>query len=59
MIGGDAIGMHPIGGPGLEFAPIVVDELSPPGLEFTLPTRRVHYALPLRVLHFTLVPDDA
>jgi hypothetical protein len=59
MIGADAIGMHPIGGPGLDFSPAVVEELSPPGLEFTLPRRLHHFALPLRVLHFTLVPDDA
>lgn len=63
MIGGSAIATHAIGLPGDEFppdgpgAPWIVP--TKPGLEYTLPLRRVHYALPDRRLHYTLVADDA
>ena len=60
MIGGDAIGMSPVGMPGAAFAPGSPDaELDQPGLEFTLPARLLHFSLPLHCLHFTLVSDDA
>lgn len=59
MIGAEAIGMHMVGAPGSPFAPAVVDDLTQPGLEFTLPRRRMHFTLPDHVLHFTLVADDA
>lgn len=52
--------MHAIGMPGTLFAPPEApDDLSQPGLEFTLPDRVLHFALPQRVLHFSLVDDDA
>lgn len=62
MIGGSAIATHSVGMPGTLFAPAATPDdldLSQPGLEFTLDAGRHHYVLPLRVLQFTLVDDDA
>jgi hypothetical protein len=55
-----AIATHAIAMPGMDFVPGVMPVvLTQPGLEFTLRDHLLHFALPLRALHFTLVDDDA